>query len=92
MLSMGCGALVVSEPLDDPAPYREGTHFVQAPVEELPDVIVHHLSHEEERRAIVREAKDFITGELTLESSVSKIMRFCRENTAVQAADKRRRR
>ena len=65
-ISMACGALVVSEPADDTAPFVPGRHFVVATVSEMPDVITHYLTHEDERLAIARTASDFITTDVTM--------------------------
>jgi len=74
LISMGTGALVVSEPLYNPSPFKVGEHFVQASFDDLPDMIAHYLVHEGEREAIVRSANNFITRELTLQKTVSQIM------------------
>lgn len=83
LMSMACGALVVSEPLDDPAPYEAGKHFVQASLAQLPDTIEHYLSHPRERDMVVSSAYSFVTQELTLENSVSNMMRACGADSAL---------
>lgn len=77
LMSMGCGSLVVSEPMENPAPYIAGEHFVQASAEDLPGVITYYLAHGDERKAIVRSAYDFITQELTMEKSIKQILGAC---------------
>jgi hypothetical protein len=74
LLGMANKALVISEPLYCPEPYLPGTHFVMAPIEEIPDRVQHYLDHEEERRQIVEEAYRFVLQEVTLQRSVSKIL------------------
>lgn len=65
-LSMACGALVVSEPADDTAPFIPGRHFVVASVPEMPHVITHYLTHEDERLTIAQAASDLITTHITM--------------------------
>jgi hypothetical protein len=73
-ISMACGVLVVSEPADDTAPFVPGRHFVVATVSEMPDVITHYLTHEDERLAIAQTASDLITTDMTM-SRVAATMR-----------------
>lgn len=87
LMSMGCGALVVSEPLYDPAPFRAGEHFVEAGVLEMPRVIASYLSREAERRAVVRSARDFITLELTMGESMKRIMGVLSADSPVSSGD-----
>jgi hypothetical protein len=74
-MSMGCDALVVSEPQIAPAPYLPGVHFVPAPAPELPAVIAHYLEREDERAAIARSAEQFVTTELTLDRQLAQLLR-----------------
>ena len=73
-IAMACGALVVSEPPYDPAPYLPGEHFVQATVEEMPTVIERYLADERERLRITASAHQFVTTELTMERSFSSLL------------------
>jgi hypothetical protein len=84
LMSISCGALVVSEYVEDTTPYKPGVHFVQAKAAELPDVICHYLENENQRQAIADSAYKFITQELTLKNSLLKIMETCCANTTVQ--------
>ena len=77
LMSMGCGALVVSETLYNPTPYKVGEHFVQASVADLPDAIAHYLENKAEREKIVRSAHNFVTRQQTLEKAVSQIIGVC---------------
>jgi hypothetical protein len=74
LLGLANKALVISEPIHDPAPYVPGKHFVMAPIEELPQWIRHYLSSEAERARIVEEGHQFALTELTMERSVSRIL------------------
>lgn len=73
-IAMACGALVVSEPPYDPAPYVPGEHFVQASVEDMPSVIERYLRDESERVRIAQSAHRFVTTELTMERSFSSLL------------------
>ena len=74
LIGMACGALVVSEPPYDPAPYVPGEHFLQAPVEELPHAIERALADAAERERIARQGHAFVTQELTMERSFSALL------------------
>jgi hypothetical protein len=73
LLGMANKALVISEPMYDPAPYVPGRHFISAPVEQMPDLIRHYLDHEDERRLMVEEAHRFVTTEHTLDRAIARI-------------------
>lgn len=93
LLGLANKALVISEPIYDPAPYVPGKHFVMAPVEEIPGLVHYYLSHAEERARIVEEGHRFALTEATLERSVHRILEICaqrmrerEEGEIVQAA------
>ena len=83
LMSMGCGALVVSESLYNAAPFRVGEHFVQASVADLPNTIAHYLANKSEREEIVRSAHNFITKELTIQNAIKHIMGVCGADSAL---------
>ena len=83
LMGMSCGALMVSESLDDTAPYKAGVHFVQSRVTELPDLVCYYLSHDSQRKAIVSSAYQFVTEELTLGKMISQILGECDADKAV---------
>ena len=87
LMSMGCGALVVSEPLGDATPYQVDKHFVQASVPDLPEVISYYIEHEAEREVLVHAAADLIARELTLAKTMAQMLGVCYENSAVPAKD-----
>jgi len=84
LMSISCGAMVISEYVDETAPYEPGVHFVRAKDEQLPDVICNYIKNESQRQAIADSAYEFITHRLTLKNSLMKIMERCCANTAVQ--------
>jgi glycosyltransferase involved in cell wall biosynthesis len=66
MLSMACGALVISEPVSNPSPFIPGQHLVTASTDEMPDAISRYLAAENERRAIVEQARDLISTDASM--------------------------
>jgi len=83
LMSISCGALLICDYVEETAPYKPGIHFVRAKSTELPDVICHYIKNENQRQEIVDSAYKFVTEELTLINSVSKIMQTRRINLNV---------
>jgi len=73
-IAMACGALVVSEPLYDPAPYVPGEHFVEAAVDDMPSIIERYLADEGERTRLAQAGHRFVMTELTMERSFSSLL------------------
>ena len=73
-IAMACGALIVSEPPYDPAPYVPGEHFVQASIDDMPTAIERYLADEPARLRITTAAHRFVTTELTMEHSFSRLL------------------
>jgi hypothetical protein len=67
-------ALIVTEPTLPHTTFLSGTHLVEAPIDQLADAICYYLSHEEDRHAIVDQAYQLTTKELTMENSIKKII------------------
>ncbi len=74
LMSMSCGALVVSETVVYPEPYKPNVHFVHGPIEELPDLILYYLNDEIERNKITRSAHSFVTEKISMASMLEKII------------------
>lgn len=74
VIAMACNALVVSDPLYEPAPYVRGEHFVEASLEEMPELIEHYLANQGERRRIAQQGHDFVTSELTMRRNVLRLL------------------
>jgi spore maturation protein CgeB len=72
--------LVISEPIYTPAPYIPGKHYISARIEEMPEVISYYLAHDGERERIVSEGHRFVTQEVTMARSVSRILELLREH------------
>jgi len=67
-------ALIVTEPTLPHIPFLPGVHLVEAPIEQLADMIYYYLSHEEERQRIADQAYQLVTTELTMRNSVKHIL------------------
>jgi len=74
LMSLGCGAWVVSETCPVTAPYRAGVHFTGAEPHELASVIRYYLTHEAARAACVERARQSLEGELRLETQVGELL------------------
>jgi hypothetical protein len=74
ILAAAAGALVVSEPVDDPHPFVPGIHFVDAPAEELAAKTLSYLRDNEQRIAIARSLQDFVVTEVTMRRSVARLL------------------
>jgi hypothetical protein len=74
ILGMANHSLVLSEPIYKPAPFLPGKHYVEAEVREMPEVLRYYRAYPGERAAIVDRAYRFVTQELRMETSVSRIL------------------
>jgi hypothetical protein len=80
ILGMANKALVISEPIYNPAPYVPGKHYISAPIEEMPQVISYYLTHDDERAYIANEGHRFVTHEVTMAGSVSRVLELIKEH------------
>jgi hypothetical protein len=80
-LSMGNGALVVSEPAHRPAPFRPGEHYLEAPVSDLAATISRILADEEERQRIATAGREFVTRELTMTRAAARVLALIEERS-----------
>mgnify|MGYP005850221301 CR=1 FL=1 len=78
LISMACGAMVVSNWRSDPHPLH-AEHLVRADLDALVDTILYYLNHESERRAIAESARCFVTSELTWNPVVWHVLQRGRE-------------
>ena len=81
ILGMANKALVVSEPIYNPAPFIPGKHYVSAPVEAMPGIIGHYLARDDEREYVANEGHRFVTRELTMARSVARVLELIRAQT-----------
>jgi hypothetical protein len=84
ILGMANKALVVSEPADMSGPYESGRHYVEATIDETPDVITRYLSDDAACDRIVESAHSFVTRELTPERSVRRVLTLAGERLATR--------
>jgi hypothetical protein len=80
-LSMGNGALVVSEPAHRPAPFRPGEHYVEALASELAATISGLLADDEERQRIAAAGREFVTRELTMTRAAARVLALMDERS-----------
>jgi hypothetical protein len=85
LMSMSCGAVVVSSWTGDPAPFT-AANLVQAGEEKLAETIAWYLDHEDERRRIADAGAEFVTERLTLEQSVGTILRAIGNHAGIELA------
>jgi hypothetical protein len=85
ILGLANKALVISEPIYNPAPYAAGTHYVSAAIEDIPQAIRYYLAHEDERQRIAAEGHRLVTQEITLARSVSQILAIVAERVGAGA-------
>lgn len=74
MLAAAAGAVVVSEPVTWPSPFVPGVHYVEAPPAGLADAIGELLAGRERRLAIGRAAQDLVVHDLTMTSSMERLL------------------
>ena len=79
MMGMSTGALVIAERIYLPEPFVPGVHFVDCSVDELAPSVRRYLADEEARRRVTDEAYRFITEELTMEKTYSRLMELAAE-------------
>lgn len=77
-LGLANKTLIISEPMYNPAPYVPGRHYISATIEEMPEIITYYLTHDQEREHIVNEGHRFVTQEMTMARSVSRILELIR--------------
>lgn len=76
-------ALMISEPMLNHYPVHAGVHYVEAPLQTMPDAVCRYLEDRAARDRITEEAYRLVTSELTLARGVETIMR---QATHVRAA------
>jgi hypothetical protein len=68
-------SLIVSEPiLPHCLEFMPGEHYISAPIPELSEAILYYLENEQERNAIVENAYQLTTQEMTFANSLKKIL------------------
>ena len=68
-------AIFISEPM---YPHSQiivsGRHFIEAPVAQLPDVIMYYVTHDPERQRITDQAYELVTKEITIKGTLGRIL------------------
>jgi hypothetical protein len=84
--AMAAGCVVISEPSDGSSPLVAGTHFVEAPIEEMAAAIHDLLSDPGRRAAIAQHAQQITFGELALANSLAPLLGRIEENVLLDIA------
>lgn len=74
LLAGAGGAAYVSEPMVDPHPFAAGVDHLEAPADELPSAIRALLADEPRRRAMVRALQDRMREDLSMETSLQRLL------------------
>lgn len=77
LMSMSCGALLVSEGKQSVEPFKAGVHFVQTQASDMADTILRYLRNEREREEISLAAREFVNKEVTLKRSMVQLLTKC---------------
>lgn len=80
LAGMACGAMVISNWMSDPHPFRP-EHLVRAESHRLADAVLRYLRAEPDRRRIAEAAQQYVTSELLWHKTVSRVLHLCRRQT-----------
>jgi len=76
LMAARCGALVVSEPMNDEHPMQAGVHYIAATPDEMPEVICKLLDNPEKICQVANAAASLCQHELTLRRAVEQLTRL----------------
>ncbi len=82
VIAMACKALVVSDPVYDPDPFVRDVHFVETPLDRLPQAIERYLADDDARERIARQGHELVVRELSLERTVTRLAAAVGEHIA----------
>lgn len=74
ILSMAAGALFLSEKRGATTPFREGTHMITAPLEEIPDVAAHYIRNNQEWLTITDAARSILVDQLSMKGAAQELL------------------
>lgn len=74
LLTAPNGAMVLSEPVAESAPFVAGRHFAVAALDEMLPVVRHYLAAEDERRTIADAAQQLVSQELTMAAMAQRLL------------------
>lgn len=84
ILAMANGVLVISEPVQNPAPFVHGEHCLFAGLEEMPALIKKYLAEPAERDRLARAGHDLVTGELAFSRSVEAMLQSVAQSSGAR--------
>ena len=84
IMGMANRSMVISEPIYKPGGFIPGKHYISAESDEMPEIIEYYINHDDERERIATEGHNFVTRDLTLETSISSILRLIAERIGNQ--------
>ena len=84
--AMAAGCVVISEPSEGCLPLVAGTHFVEAPIDEMADAINDLLNDPGRRAEIAEQAQQVTFGDLALVDSVAPLLDRIEENVLLDIA------
>jgi len=70
VMAMACGCMVISVSNSDPAPFRDGGHFIQTAPDSICGTLLQHLANEDERNVLAQQGHAFVTGEMTMRKTI----------------------
>jgi hypothetical protein len=82
ILALAAGAVVVTDPMDDPHPFVPGVHYVEAPLGSVLDEAVALLADEPRRRRIVEAGQALLTREVSMPRSLARVLALLDETPA----------
>jgi hypothetical protein len=74
ILALSAGCAPVTEPLDDPHPFRPGVDHAVAPVDEIVDTIARLLANEPARSQMVCAGQELLRNELSMRRSLERVL------------------
>jgi hypothetical protein len=74
LLGLAAGAVVVTEPMADPAPFVPGVHYVEAPLSEVLDVATLLAADDARRTALVDAGQALLRDDLAMRTSLRRVL------------------
>jgi hypothetical protein len=74
LTAFAAGAVLITEPIDDPHPFVPGLDHVEAPIDRLVDEVASLLADEPVRLAIAEAAQDRIRDEFSMGAMLQRVL------------------
>jgi hypothetical protein len=74
LTAFAAGAVLVTEPLDDPYPFVAGRDHIEAPADRLVDEVAALLDDEPARRTMAAVAQERLRGELSMRAILERVL------------------